>query len=227
MHNSKKSSTFARDFGKRVQNLSEIWFKMWSNVWFLLRSRNTLGYGIHSPYLFYIARMILPETAQYYCFSDPQIVGKARGWSRKKNEILFRLVNLVQPQTIVEVGTAEARTAYLQAPNSKARVVKDPSVLWTAPLVMGAVESAEDQLGTVDFAVMSAQDGANMFETLAAHAGEKSLFAVDDIRTSKANWQAWQAITTNEHVTARMDLGQMGLVFFDPHFPKQTFRIRV
>ena len=90
------------------------------------------------------------------------------------------------------------------------------------------VQSAQNILGhAVDFAVMSAQDGANMFETLATHAGEKSLFAVDDIRASKANWQAWQAIETNEHVTARMDLGQMGLVFFDPHFPKQTFRIRV
>ena len=225
--NLKKKQYLCTRFWKKVQKLSEIWFKMGSNVWFLLRSRNTLGYGIHSPYLFYIARVILPETAQYYCFSDPQMVGNTKGWNKKKNELLFRLVNLVKAETIVEVGTAEMRTAYLQAPNKMARVLTDPSVLRTAPLFREAVESSEKELGTVDFAVMSAQDGLKTFETLAAHADEKSLFVVDDIRESKANWNVWKAVEANGKVTARMDLGKMGLVFFDPHFPKQTFRIRV
>jgi hypothetical protein len=140
--------------------------------------------------------------------------------------MLFRLVNLVIAETIVEIGRKGIRTAYLQAPNSKAKVI-DPSVLRTAPLSMGAVENADEDLGTVDFAVMSVQDGMKAFEALVAHAGEKSLFVVDDIRESKAHWQVWQAVEAHPAVTARMDLGQTGLVFFDPHFPKQTFRIRV
>lgn len=217
--NLKKKQYLCTRFWKKVQKLSEIWFKMGSNVWFLLRSRNTLGYGIHSPYLFYIARVILPETAQYYCFSDPQMVGNTKGWNKKKNELLFRLVNLVKAETIVEVGTAEMRTAYLQAPNKMARVLT-----WEAFQVSS---SKFQELGTVDFAVMSAQDGLKTFETLAAHADEKSLFVVDDIRESKANWNVWKAVEANGKVTARMDLGKLGLVFFDPHFPKQTFRIRV
>ena len=233
---------------KGVLNLSDIWFRIRSNAWFVLRSRNTMGYGIHSPYLFYIARAILPETAPYYCFAELRQRGEAAARNygntelrkdgtterrtygtkeRKKNEMLFRLVNLVKAETIVEVGRKGIRTAYLQAPNSKARVMTDPSVLRTAPLFMGAVTSEAEELGTVDFAVMSAQDGSSTFEALAAHAGEKSLFVVDDIRESKAHWKTWQAVEAHPAVTARMDLGQTGLVFFDPHFPKQTFRIRV
>ena len=198
---------------------------MWSNAWFLVRSRNTLGYGIHSPHLFYIARMILPERAQYYCFEDLRNYGitKLQHYGtaeRKKNETLFRLVNFMKAETIVEVGAKDdVRTKYLQAPNSKARVLTPEAV---------QVSGFKFQVpGTVDFAVMSATEGERCFERLAKLADEKSLFVVDDIRENKANWQVWKAIEASENVSARMDLGQMGLVFFDPHFPKQTFRIRV
>ena len=225
---------------KGVLKLSDIWFRILSNARFLLRSRNTMGYGIHSPYLFYIARAILPETAPYYCFAELRERGEAEARNygntelrkdetterrtygtkeRKKNEMLFRLVNLVKAETIVEVGHKGIRTAYLQAPNSKARVLTDPGEQVSSFKIQ--------ELGTVDFAVMSAQDGMKAFEALAAHAGEKSLFVVDDIRESKAHWKTWQAVEAHPAVTARMDLGQTGLVFFDPHFPKQTFRIRV
>ena len=49
-------------------------FRIGSFARYLLRSGNTLGYGIHSPHLFTIARVIVPEQAQYYCFGEIEAV---------------------------------------------------------------------------------------------------------------------------------------------------------
>ena len=64
---------------------AELWFRIGSYALFMLRSRNTMGYGIHSPYLFYIARAILPETAAYYCFKD--VEGIREELLRNKTEV--------------------------------------------------------------------------------------------------------------------------------------------
>ena len=259
---------------------ADLWFRIGSYARFLLRSRNTMGYGIHSPYLFYIARTIIPERAKYYCFEDVERVrgemakdktevqvedyGVGSGGKRKIAEIarlalkspkeaqlLFRLVNLLKAGTIVELGTSLGiTTAYLALPNREAKVwtfegSKDLLNLakknWKSleiKNIQPVCGNIDDTLAresanwsTVDFAFLDAnhrqEPTLRYFDILASHAGEKSIFVVDDIRHSRDMWEAWKTICKREDVTARMDLGTMGLVFFDPHFPKQTFRIRL
>ena len=259
---------------------ADLWFRIGSYARFLLRSRNTMGYGIHSPYLFYIARTIIPETAGYYCFEEVERVrrellrdnteisvedsgkgvddkhqvaevAKVTLKSQKKAQLLFRLVNLLKAQTIVELGTSLGiTTAYLALPNKEAKVwtfeeskdlLKIAKQNWKG-LGIKNIEAVQGNLedtlaresanwSTVDFAFLDAnhrqEPTLRYFDILASHAGEKSIFVIDDIRHSREMWEAWKAICEREDVTARMDLGTMGLVFFDPHFPKQTFRIRL
>ena len=71
---SKLFRTFALEFRKGMGKAADLWFRLGSYALFLLRSRNTMGYGIHSPHLFYVARTIIPETAKYYCFEK---IGRA------------------------------------------------------------------------------------------------------------------------------------------------------
>ena len=263
-----------------MEKKSDFWFRLGSYARFLLRSRNTMGYGIHSPYLFYIARTIIPETAKYYCYSEVEQLrhalltdqtelqiedyGIGSDGKRKISEIarlalkspkeaqlLFRLGNLLKAKTVVELGTSLGlTTAYLALPNKNARV-------WTfegSKDLLGIAKQNWKRLGLeniqaipgnldetltreaknwekIDFAFLDAnhRKAATLryFDILAAHAEENSLFVVDDIRYSREMWEAWKEIETREDVTARMDLGTMGLVFFDKHFPKQTFRIRL
>lgn len=257
----------------------DLWFRIGSYALFVLRSRNTMGYGIHSPYLFYIARTIIPETAKYYSFAEVERVrgemlkrrdeveaedfgvgGSAKNVgeiarralkSSKEGQMLFRLVNLVKAETVVELGTSlGVTTAYLALPNKDAKVWTfegSKALLGIAKqnwkrLGIENIEAVQGNLdetlvreaekwGVVDFAFLDAnhrkEATLRYFDVLAKHAGEKSIFAVDDIRYSREMWEAWEEIEKREDVSARMDLGSMGLVFFDKHFPKQTFRIRL
>ena len=259
---------------------ADLWFRIGSYARFLLRSRNTMGYGIHSPYLFYIARTIVPERAKYYCFEDVERVrgemvkdktevqvedyGVGSGGKRKIAEIarlalkspkeaqlLFRLVNLLKAGTIVELGTSLGiTTAYLALPNKAAKVYTFEGSqallnlaeqnwkqlhLTNIQPVCGNIDDTLDReaanWNTVDFAFLDAnhrlEPSLRYFDLLAPHAGEKSIFVIDDIRHNRDMWKAWQHIQAHPSVTARMDLGTMGLVFFDTHFPKQTFRVRL
>ena len=301
-------------------------FRIGSFARYLLRSGNTLGYGIHSPHLFTIARVIVPEQAQYYCFSEIEAVRqelvrrrdairvvdygtgsliRSKGertqttikadsgdkavsyssvskadtsptlgeelrrvsreelrvvgevarrslMSREEAQMLFRLVNYEEAQMIVELGTClGVTTAYLAKPRREAEV-------WTfegSEALLEIAKSNWKRLGInnihavpgnidetlettvagwekpVDFALIDANHcydaTVRYFDVLAKKATEKSVFAVDDIRRDKEMWRAWEAIGKREDVTARMDLGQMGLVFFDKHLPKEVFTLRV
>ena len=259
---------------------ADLWFRLGSYARFLLRSRNTMGYGIHSPYLFYIARTIIPETARYYCYSEVEQLrnvslsnqtelqiedyGVGSGGKRtiaeiarlalkspKEAQLLFRLVNLLKAETIVELGTSLGiTTAYLALPNKAAKVYtfegsqallnlaeqnwKQLDLHNIQPVCGNIDDTLEREAAnwnTVDFAFLDAnhrqEPTLRYFDLLAPHAGEKSIFVVDDIRYNRDMWEAWQHIEAHPRVTARMDLGTMGLVFFDAHFPKQTFRIRL
>ena len=257
----------------------DIWFRMCSYAGFYLRSGNTKGYGVHSPYLFYIARAILPETGRYYCYDEIEslrtellrsreevgvrdygVGGELRRVSKiarralkpmREAQVLFRLVNMLKAKTIVELGTSlGVTTAYLASADSRAEVwtfegseaLTDIAQrgwkklgLHNIKVVQGNIDETlpleEREWGVVDFAFMDAnhrrEATVHYFDLLARHAGEKSIFVVDDIRYNREMWDAWCAICGREYVTARMDLGSMGLVFFDTHFPKQEFRIRL
>ena len=268
--------------------LAQLLFRMGSYVRYLFRSGNTMGYGIHSPHLFNIARVIVPETAKYYCYSrieqerntllrrrdEVEVVdfgtgGQGKGGngvgkrivgdmarkslkSRAEAQLLFRLVNFEQAEMIVELGTCLGlTTAYLAAPRPESEVwtfegsealLEIARGVWkrlgmsNIRAVSGNIDetlaaTAEKWEKTVDFAFIDANHSyeatVRYFDLLAAHAGEKSVFVVDDIRWSKEMWQAWETIGERDAVTARMDLGTMGLVFFDNYLPKQVFTLRM
>lgn len=105
-------------------------FRIGSFARFLLRSGNTLGFGVHSPRLFYIANTLIPEQARYYCFED---IEKQRAKAQSKApktllprryaQLLFRLSAWMHAETIVEIGTsAGLTTAYLAKADSRAQV---------------------------------------------------------------------------------------------------------
>jgi len=244
-----------------------------------LTSRHTLGYGIHSPYLFYIARAIFPEDSPYYCFADvealrsrllrstevlqvedygtghsgPRSVASVLSTSvkdRREAQLLFRLVNFCNAQTIVELGTCLGlTTAYLALPHSQSTVytfegsselAKKALQNWQAlhlkniHLVQGDIShtlpNTLSKIPDVDFAFLDAnhteEATLRYFEMLLPKVHEKTIFVLDDIRYSRGMFAAWKQITRHPSVTATMDLGTMGLVFFDKHYIQETYRIR-
>lgn len=65
------------------------------------------------------------------------------------------------------------------------------------------------------------------FTTLLPMAGTKSIFVIDDIHYSPQMEAAWRRICAHEAVTTTMDLWSVGIVFFDPHYLRKHYRMRV
>ena len=53
------------------------------------------------------------------------------------------------------------------------------------------------------------------------------MIVVDDIHHSEEMERAWKEICGDERVTSTMDLYQMGLVFFDKHYWRRNYKMRL
>lgn len=157
-----------------------------------------------------------------------------------------------QPLTMVELGTSLGlTTAYLAAVDSRNTVTSfegsdeiaamaqlnwQKLQLKNVRLVVGPIDdtlynyvrSAREKL---DFVLMDANHTGEAtlryFAALAPLMNENGIIAVDDIRYSQDMYAAWQQITHTAGVTATMDLGKMGLVFFYPAVQQKTYYIRL
>ena len=150
---------------------------------------------------------------------------------------------------IVELGTSLGiTTAYMAMMDSRNKVVTYegcPSVAdiakenWKALGIKNidcrvgeiTAEILDRELERVDVAFIDANHtyaGTRAyFKVLAEKVHAKSVVVVDDIHYNAEMEKAWKAICADERVTSTIDLYQMGLVFFDKHYWKRHYRIRL
>ena len=151
--------------------------------------------------------------------------------------------------TIVELGTSlGVTTAYMAAMDKRNKVITYegcPAVAeiakenWEAlglkniDCRVGEItpEILDKDLERVDVAFIDANHTyvhtCEYFKVLANKVHEKSVIVVDDIHHSEEMERAWKEICADERVTSTMDLYQMGLVFFDPHYWKRNYIMRL
>jgi predicted O-methyltransferase YrrM len=175
----------------------------------------------------------------------------------KYAQMLFRLVNWLGHQlreddeglTIVELGTSlGVTTAYMAGVDARddvytyegcEAVAKIARNNWKALGInniecrIGAIngEILKDYLERVDIAFVDAnhtyEASLEYFNVLADKVHEKSVIVMDDIYHSEEMEKAWKEICEDERVTTTIDLYQMGLVFFDKHYWKRNYRMRL
>ena len=260
--------------------------RIWSWFRHQVTSWNTGGEGIHSPYLFYIVRMLGDDGHRYYCWSDienrreamlraPKLVnvqdfgsgGDGKTYPRLVSDIartsllppkyaqfFFRIIAYLsheagEPLNIVELGTNLGLTsAYLQLAERKNKVmtfegarelIQMAQLNWrklgidTISVVEGNIDDTlrANLPARLDFGYMDAnhrlEPTLRYFETLAERAHEKTIIAIDDIHHSPEMEQAWLAIQQRADVTTTMDFYHFGLVFFDLHYLKRHYRLRL
>ena len=151
--------------------------------------------------------------------------------------------------TIVELGTSlGVTTAYMAAVDSRNKVVTYEGCSAVAQIaranwkalginniecVVGDinVEKLDKELGRVDVAFVDANHtyaGTRAYvNILLKKMHAKSVLVVDDIHYSAEMERAWQEICADERVTSTMDLYQMGLVFFDKHYWKRHYVMKL
>ena len=151
--------------------------------------------------------------------------------------------------TIVELGTSlGVTTAYMAAMDSRNRVVTFEGCEVVANIAKENwkalnINNIECRIGKIDVEQLARdiehldvafidanhtyEGTCKYFDVLAGKVREKSVIVVDDIHHSEEMEEAWKAICADERVTSTIDLYQMGLVFFDKHYWKRHYTMRL
>lgn len=194
-------------------------------IW-LSRFRYRCGYGVHSPFAFSLITDVIYEKMPYYAYQSLQKeqkkVFREHGWkkvSKKINRFLFRLVNRMQPATIVEVGAPSATSLYLQSAKPSA------GYLFAADLS----ELFLDADVPVDFLYLNDYRKPDLieetFRICVRRTTPNSVFVIHGICYSKAMKALWKRLQTDERVGITFDLYDVGLLFFDKTKIKQDYKV--
>ncbi len=245
-----------------------------------LSAKHTKGNGIHSPSLFYIVRMLFYDKNTYYCFqaiekqrlrlkhydrtimvedcgtgkSGERLISKIARVSLaepQEAQMLFRLVQHLKPQYVVELGTSLGiTTAYLASAAEQgtvhtlegskeiAEVARDTfrrlnqsNICVHEGNIDATLSGVLDELPRVDFAYIDANHTEDAtwryFEQIVEKCTKNSVVVVDDIHYSRGMHRAWKRIQGDERVTSTMDLYGCGLAFFDKQYMHKHYTINI
>ncbi len=175
---------------------------------------------------------------------------KASSVKPKYGELLFRLIDHLNPSSILELGTSIGISASYFALSDKRRTIDTiegcPQTAHIAKQtfeklkcrnvnqyvgqfrdVLPDLVAKHDQLGFVFFdGHHEKQATLDYFNMCLLKADNNSVFAFDDIHWSKGMEEAWEIICQHPDVTVSLDLYQLGIVFFRKECQKQHFIVR-
>lgn len=250
-----------------------------SYVKYFIKARHFRGDGVHSPFVFALIQSVFREKKPYYTYyiaerarkklkknqssifvtdfgtkkaASRKIsnIAKQSLKSKKYSQLLFRLVNYLKPNLILELGTSFGiTTMYLAAVNSKSRCITIegcPETLSVAKTIfqknnINNIEShcanidqklpeVLHQLSSVDFVFFDANHQydatVNYFYQCLNKVNEKTVFVFDDIYWSKDMTKAWNEIKSHPQVRVSIDIFQMGIVFFNQELQKEHYILR-
>lgn len=234
---------------EKVMSISVSTKRMW--IW-LKRFHRRRGYGVHSPFAFNLITWVIYEKYPYYKYTRLDEIrrqlkseGKGKYLNRTKvNQLLFRLVNRMQPDSVIEVGTLTGLTTlYL----SQAKVntccetfddVRACNEIATRMLtglanirfhkgdILSELRETLVGLPSVDFLYLDDRDCAEQaFEACVKKTTARSLFVIKGIRSSSLKKKWWQRVVDDERTGITFDLYDLGLVFFDKQKIKQHYII--
>lgn len=160
-------------------------------VW-LRRIGHCRGFGIQSPTDYRFVRYVINEHWPYYAYEE---LGPDDRWLRRKLGLLyFRLVNELQPCTVIDkTGFHD----YLQAGCRKAQIV--------------------DNADAVDMAIVPVKTD---YRLLFTKCSDKSVVVIQDIWRAP---EYWHSIERDPRATVTFDLYYCGIVMFDPKRTKQNY----
>jgi predicted O-methyltransferase YrrM len=170
---------------------------------------------------------------------------------KKYAQLLFRMVNFYQPQSILELGTSLGiTTSYLATAKPDAKIitiegapaVADKAVenfsrqeLSNIRLVRGSFEDTlPDELaamGKVDFAFVDGNHRKaptlQYLEQILQYSHNDTIFVFDDIHWSQEMEEAWEAIKNHPSITCTIDLFFIGIVLLKGEFKeREHFKVR-
>lgn len=168
------------------------------------------GYGVHSPFVYDLITNVIEEKRPYYCYDSLQkkylALRKKNGdfLSRKEYELLFRLANRFKPANSLIVANDNGLSVMYLAASSKDMICRTD---------IGGVEK-QDMIVCLVFQ-------KNIVNQLIEYAKEDTVMAVYNIRKDRA---LWKTVCADVKVSVSIDLGRLGLLFFNPKLHRKTYK---
>lgn len=183
-------------------------------------------------------------------FRQIQKIAKISGISPYWGKKLYTLVNYLQPESILELGTSLGlSTAYMAAAQHQVKLTSIEGCASTHKvarsslkdwpygklnLINDSFDSALNNLKAGQTFDMIYFDGhhakqptLNYFERCLSFANESSVFFFDDIYWSKEMKETWQELIERKEVTLSIDCYKWGILFFRKKQDKQHFILRL
>ncbi len=216
-----------------------------------LRAWHRRGFDVQSPWAYELVCDVLFESLPYYAYDELRLLRdsfpKAAGCKYSADERLFRIANRFAPCDIVELGSPVS-ACYLARPHASctctliARAI-DPvseALLHRLDIAtatgdsLSLLEQHISQAGGVGLLHISDMGGgvvfpdsdtdhvSRLYELAASCASASSVVIIDGIQKEKRH--LWRFIVdADERATVTFDLGDCGIVTFDPKRVKQNY----
>jgi predicted O-methyltransferase YrrM len=241
-------------------------------------SKQTRGFGVHSPFVFKFVNYVLKEKIPFYNFESIEIlrtsllrdkrnvdivdfgtgndrtevvsaIARKSLKSAKYGQLMFRMICYFKAKNVLELGTSLGiTTAYLAASGADIKCVSlegCPNLakiaqenfrklgLQNIEVIKGDINqtltTALNGFEKLDFVFFDANHQSNAvlryFDLCLSKVHNDTVLIVDDIKWSKDMEWAWEVIKDNPHVTATIDLYQLGIVFFNADLNKRHYKM--
>jgi predicted O-methyltransferase YrrM len=170
--------------------------------------------------------------------------------SRKKGELLFRLIRHYKPMSILELGTSLGiSTIYLSLAAPESHIITIEGCIDSVNLARENFEKTGlknihvipgnfDEKLALAFVEMPMPDliffdgnhhkepTLTYFEQCLQHIHPGTVLIIDDIHWSLEMTEAWNTIRCHPKVKVTIDIFQMGIVFFKEELSKEDFTLR-
>jgi predicted O-methyltransferase YrrM len=177
-------------------------------------------------------------------------IAKSSSVTKRKGELLYRIVKHYKPRTIIELGTSFGiSTMYMAAGYRNCHVSTIEGCKDTVNIAkhnfnrLGLSNVIEvvgnfdeklpgilDEAGTVDLVFFDGnhkkEATLRYFDLCLGHVTNNTIFLFDDINWSHGMKSAWQNIREHPSVKVSIDLFSMGIVFFRKELSKEDFILR-
>ncbi len=163
------------------------------------------------------------------------------------SQTIFNLIEHLQPQQVVELGTSlGVNTLYLASANASGKTITFegcPEIAKIARTNFSKFPTLDIQVieGNIDRTLplfLEKQQNGNFFyidanhtyeatkryfELIISHSADKAVLVFDDIHWSTGMHTAWQEIIKHPKVQLSIDLFKVGMIFTDPNLPRESY----
>jgi hypothetical protein len=196
-------------------------------VW-IKRIRHRKGYGVQSPFAFDFITGVIYEKGTYYDYPNLAVLYKQMKkekkvmFSKRVDQLLFRIANFHQPDIIVDFGgPSKDAYLYLSAGCKHAKVhVLHPSEAGLQQLTE-LMQAHQDKRILVNLAQNS--HTARAIDRLLPYIKDSMMLVEHDIYRTPTVKQQWNNYKQQEKVILTFDLYDLGISMFDKRYNKQDY----